>query len=268
MDLQLKGRRVLVTGSSSGIGEAMAHMLTEEGALVAVHGRNRERAEAVAASIGAAGVAIGELAGDGTAEAVHAEAVAALGGNVEILINNAGGNAKGNTAKPPAEIDIEDFVANYRANTLGAVKLCQLCVPDMVAAKFGRIINVSSAVAMQPNFMGVDYSAAKAALNNFTVSLAGSLRGVNVTANVLTPGIIMVDGLLRFGRMKFNDPEMSFDDVAKNFAEQNVFELPPAGRLGLPRELAMVACMLASPLSGFITGANYRVDGGQVRGLN
>lgn len=268
MDLQLNGRRALVTGSSSGIGEAIVQMLAKEGAKVVVHGRNRERAEKVAADVGASGVAIGELATEEQVGAVHDQACAALGGNIEILINNAGGNAKGNTSKAPAEIAIDDFVANYRANTLGAVKLCQLCVPDMVAAKFGRIINVSSAVAMQPNYMGVDYSAAKAALNNYTVSLAGSLRGVNVTANVLTPGIIMVDGLLRFGRQKFGDPDMSFDEVGERFAAEKVFEMPPAGRLGLPRDLAMVACLLASPLSGFITGANYRVDGGQVRGLN
>ena len=268
MDLQLKGRRALVTGSSSGIGEAIAHMLAEEGAQVVVHGRNRERAEAVAAAIGAAGVAIGELSRDGAAAAVHAQAVAALGGNIEILINNAGGNSEGNTSKAPADIPIADFISNYRANTLGAVELCQLCVPDMVETKFGRIINVSSAVAVQPNNMGVDYSAAKAALNNFTVSLAGSLRGVNVTANVLSPGIIMVDGLLRFGRQKFGNPDMPFEEVSARFASEKVFDMPPAGRLGMPRELAMVACMLASPLSGFITGANYRVDGGQVRGLN
>jgi 3-oxoacyl-[acyl-carrier protein] reductase len=268
MDLQLSGRRALVTGSSSGIGEAIVHMLAEEGATVVVHGRNRERAEKVAAEIGAAGVAIGELSGEGEAAKVHAEACAALGGNVEILINNAGGNSRGNTSKSPSEIDVEDFVANYRANMLGAVQLCQLCVPAMTAAKFGRIVNVSSAVAMQPNYMGVDYSAAKAALQNFTVSLAGSLRGVNVTANVLTPGIIMVDGLLRFGRQKFGNPDMSFDEVSERFAAEQVFEVPPAGRVGKPRELAMVACLLVSPLSGFITGANYRVDGGQVRGLN
>jgi len=268
MDLKLAGRRALVTGSSSGIGEAIAHMLAEEGALVAVHGRNRERAEKVAADIGAAGVAIGELADEGGAARVHAEAVAALGGNIEILINNAGGNSEGNTSKAPADIPIADFISNYRANTLGAVELCQLCVPEMVATKFGRIINISSAVAVQPNNMGVDYSAAKAALNNFTVSLAGSLRGVNVTANILSPGIIMVDGLLRFGRQKFGNPDMSFEEVSDKFASEKVFDMPPAGRLGMPRELAMVACMLASPLSGFITGANYRVDGGQVRGLN
>ncbi|EJL33459.1 SDR family NAD(P)-dependent oxidoreductase [Novosphingobium sp. AP12] len=268
MDLNLAGRRVLVTGSSSGIGEAIARMLAEEGARVVVHGRNRERAQAVASAIGAAGIAIGELADDGGAQAVHAEAVAALGGNVEILINNAGGNSEGNSSKAPVEIDAADFLSNYRANTMGAVQLCQLCVPDMVAAGFGRIINVSSAVAMQPNYMGADYSAAKAALNNFTVSIAGSLRGVGVTANILTPGIIMVDGLLRFGREKFGDPDMSFEDVCQRFGEAQVFEIPPVGRVGKPSELAMVACLLASPLSGFITGANYRVDGGQSRGLN
>lgn len=268
MDLQLNGRRALVTGSSSGIGEATARMLVLEGASVVIHGRNRERAEKVAAEIGAAGVAIGELSGDGAADRVHLEAVEALGGNVEILINNAGGNSRGNTSKAPADINPEDFVDNYRTNTLGAVRLCQLCVPDMVAEKFGRIVNVSSAVAMQPNFMGADYSAAKAALNNYTFSLAGSLRGVNVTANVLSPGIIMVDGLLRFGREKFGDPDMSFEEVNDRFASEEVFEIPPVGRVGRPTELAMVACLLASPLSGFITGSNYRVDGGYVRGLN
>lgn len=268
MDLGLTGRRVLVTGSSSGIGEAIVRLFTEEGARVVVHGRNRERAEAVASAIGAAGVAIGELAEDGGAEAVHAEAVAALGGSIEVLINNAGGNSEGNTSKKPAEISAADFLSNYRANTLGAVQLCQLCIPAMQEAGFGRIVNVSSAVAMQPNFMGADYSAAKAALNNYTFSLAGSLRGTGITANVLSPGVIMVDGLVRFGRMKFGDESLTAEQVNQRLAAEAVFEVPPAGRFGMPRELAMVAALLASPLNGFITGANYRVDGGQVRGLN
>jgi NAD(P)-dependent dehydrogenase (short-subunit alcohol dehydrogenase family) len=268
MDLQLNGRRVLVTGSSSGIGETTVRMLSEEGARVVVHGRNRERAEKVAAEIGAAGVAIGELQDESLIGAVHSQAVEVLGGNIEILINNAGGNSEGNSSKAPADISIEHFLSNYRANMLGAVKFCQLCVPDMVAAKFGRIINVSSAVAMQPNNMGADYSAAKAALNNYTVSLAGSLKGVNVTANVLTPGVIVVDGLVRFGRQRFGNPDMTFEEVSERLAAEKVFDVPPVGRFGFTQDLAMVACLLASPLSGFITGANYRVDGGQSRGLN
>ncbi|HEX7858435.1 MAG TPA: SDR family NAD(P)-dependent oxidoreductase [Sphingobium sp.] len=268
MDLQLKGRRALVTGSSSGIGEAIARMLAEEGAAVVVHGRNRERAEKIAAEINAAGVAIGDLSTDEGATSVHAEAVAATGGNIEILINNAGGSSTGNTTKAPAEISIEDYVSNYHANMLSAVRLCQLAVPDMVAAKFGRIVNVSSAVAVQPNNLGADYSGAKSALNNFTVSLAGSLNGVGVTVNTVSPGIIMVDGLLRFGRIKYGNDNLSIEEVTNRLAADKVFVLPPAGRLGIPDDLAIVICTLASPRSGFVTGANYRVDGGQIRSLN
>jgi 3-oxoacyl-[acyl-carrier protein] reductase len=267
MDLQLKGRRALVTGSSSGIGEAIARMLSEEGAAVVVHGRNRERAEKVAAHIGAAGVAVGALSDDRGAAGVHSEAVAALGGNVEILINNAGGSATGNTSKPPIDISADDWIVNYHGNTLPAVRLCRLAVPDMVAAKFGRIVNVSSAVALQPNNLGSDYSGAKAALNNYTVSLAGSLKGVGVTVNTLTPGVIMVDGLIRFGRMRYGDNTMSIEEITTRLAGEGVFELPPAGRLGTPHELAIMACTLASPIMGFVTGSNYRVDGGQVRAV-
>ncbi len=267
MDLQLKGRRALVTGSSSGIGEAIARMLVREGAAVVVHGRNRERAEKVAADIGAAGVAIGDLGTDDGAARVLAEARQALAGNVEILINNAGGSSTGNTSRPPLDIDIPDWISNYQANMMGSVRMVRLVVPDMVAARFGRVVQVSSAVALQPNNLGTDYSAAKAALNNFTVSLAGSLKGVGVTVNTITPGIIMVDGLIRFGRSRYNDPDMSIEDITRRLADEKVFDLPPVGRLGTPDEVAMVACMLASPLQGFVTGSNYRVDGGQVRAV-
>ncbi len=267
MDLQLKDRRVLVTGSSSGIGEAMVRMLVEEGAAVVVHGRNRDRAERIAEEINAKGIAIGDLATDEGAAAVHEQARAALGGNIEILINNAGGSSTGNTSKAPIDIKVNDFLSNYHANALAAVRLVLLAVPEMVAARFGRVINVSSAVAIQPNNVGVDYSAAKSALNNFTVSLAGSLKGVGVTVNTVTPGVIMVDGLVRFGRTKYNDPDMPFDEIARRLAAEKVFDLPPVGRLGLPEEVAMVACMLASPRLGYVTGSNYRVDGGQVRSV-
>lgn len=267
MDLQLKGRRALVTGSSSGIGEATARMLAEEGATVVIHGRNRERAEKVAAEIGAAGVAIGELATDQGAADVHAQAVQVLGGNIEVLVNNAGGSSTGNTSKPPLAISAEDFVSNYHANALGAIRMAHAAVPAMVEAKFGRVVNVSSAVALQPNNLGSDYSAAKSALNNYTVSLAGSLRGAGVTVNTVTPGVIMVDGLVRFARSRYNDPDMSIEEITQRLANEKVFELPTVGRVGMPAEVAMVTCMLASPALGFVTGSNYRVDGGQVRAV-
>ena len=267
MDLKLKGRRALVTGSSSGIGEAIARMLAQEGAAVVIHGRNRERAEKVAAQIKAAGIGIGDLATDDGAAAVHEAARTALGGNIEILVNNAGGSSTGNTSRPPLDIRLPDWISNYHSNALAAVRMARLAVPDMVTAKFGRVIQVSSAVAIQPNNLGTDYSTAKAALNNFTVSLAGSLKGVGVTVNTVTPGVIMVDGLIRFARAKYGDPNMSIDELTQRLAGEKVFDLPPVGRLGIPEEVAMVACMLASPLLGYVTGSNYRVDGGQVRSV-
>jgi NAD(P)-dependent dehydrogenase (short-subunit alcohol dehydrogenase family) len=105
-------------------------------------------------------------------------------------------------------------------------------------------------------------------LNNFTVSLAGSLKGVGVTVNTVSPGIIMVDGMVRWGRQRYGDDKLTIEEITKRMAADKIFDLPPAGRLGSPEDLALVACMLASPLSGFITGANYRVDGGQVRSVN
>lgn len=267
MDLQLKGRRALVTGSSSGIGEGVARMLAAEGCSVVVHGRNRERAEKVADEIKAAGVAIGELSTDEGAASVHAQAVAALGGPIEILVNNAGGGATGSDSRPPLQIAAEEWIANYQANTVSSVRMCLLAVPDMVAARWGRVIQVSSAVALQPNSLGSDYSGAKASLNNFTVSLAGSLQGAGVTVNTVTPGIIIGEGLIRWGREKYGDPNMPIAEITERMAAEKIFDLPPAGRLGTAEDVALVACMLASPLSGFVTGSNYRVDGGQVRAV-
>lgn len=267
MDLQLKGRRALVTGSSSGIGEGIARMLAQEGCSVVVHGRNRERTEKVAAEIKAAGAAIGELSTDEGAADVHAQAVAALGGHIEILINNAGGGATGSETRPPMETSAADWITNYQANTVSSVRMCLHAAPAMVAAKWGRIIQVSSAVAVQPNNLGVDYSGAKAALNNFTVSLAGSLKGVGVTVNTVSPGIIMGEGMIRWGRELYGDPNMTIEEITNRMAADKIFDLPPAGRLGTVEDVALVACMLASPLSGFITGSNHRVDGGQIRAV-
>ena len=268
MDLGLRGRRALVTGSSSGIGEAVARMLAQEGCAVVVHGRNRERAETVAADIKAAGIAVGDLSTDEGAAAVHAQAREALGGSIEILINNAGGSSTGNSSRPPLDISAPDWVSNYNANALSAIRLCLLAAPDMVAAKWGRLIQVSSAVAVQPNNLGSDYSAAKAALNNFTVSMAGSLKGVGVTANTVSPGIIMVDGMIRWGRSRYGDDKMTIEAITQRMAADKIFDLPPVGRLGTPEDVAVVVCLLASPMSGYVTGANYRVDGGQIRSVN
>lgn len=267
MDLQLAGRRALVTGSSSGIGQGIAKVLADEGCKVVVHGRNRERAEKVASEIGAVGVALGSLSTDEGAASVHEQAVAAFGGPIEILVNNAGGSDTDSSTRPPLDISLEEWLGNYHGNTLSSVRMVLHAVPAMVDAKWGRVIQISSAVALQPNNLGSDYSGAKAALNNFTVSLAGSLHASGVTVNTVTPGVIMMESLLNWGRSQYGNPEMTVEEVTNRMAADKIFDLPPAGRLGTPEDIAVVVATLASPRSGFVTGSNYRVDGGQVRAV-
>jgi NAD(P)-dependent dehydrogenase (short-subunit alcohol dehydrogenase family) len=270
MDLQLKGRRVLVTGSSAGLGVGMARMLAREGARVVVHGRNEANATAVAEEIGAAGLALGDLSTDEGADQVVAAARAALGGSVEVLVNNAGGNRDtASTMHPPLEITIPEWLYTYQSNTLAAVRMILRLTPDMIAAGWGRVINVSSAVGAQPNDLGTDYTAAKAAMNNLTVALAGSLRGKGVTFNTVSPGVIGTPNMMAWGRELYAEQggrEMSEEDLSRKLASE--FASLPIGRLGTSDDVAFVVCMLASPLAGFLTSANYRVDGGQVRGMN
>ena len=170
MDLNLTGKRALVTGSSSGIGAGIARLLASEGASVVVHGRNKERAEAVAASIVASGgkaIAVcGDLADEAQIDALAAGALAAFGG-IDILVNNAGGSAEtadkswfGGTAATMAE--------SYQANVIAAFCLIKLLSPAMKERGWGRIINISTAAAITPTSGQPDYGPAKAALINMS----------------------------------------------------------------------------------------------------
>jgi NAD(P)-dependent dehydrogenase (short-subunit alcohol dehydrogenase family) len=271
MDLKLAGRRALVTGSNSGIGEGVARMLIAEGAAVVIHGRNRERAEKVAAELGAAGVAIGDLSTDEGADATFEQSRKALGGNIEILVNNAGGGVDGTTTRGVMNVTIPEWVATYQANTLAAMRMNLRTAPEMVEAKWGRIIHISSAVGVQPNNLGPDYSGAKAAINNLTVTLAGALRGTGVTVNTVSPGIILTPNLISgWGRTIAKQSgwgdKLSDEELERRLANDRL--ALPAGRVGRVEDIGLVVCMLASPLCGYVTAANHRVDGGQIRSIN
>lgn len=263
MDLGIAGKRALVTGSSSGIGAAIARMLAAEGCQVIVHGRNRERAEQVASGIGASAVAIGDLATD-----QGADLVADIAGGVDILVNNAGGSA-GTSALAWTAVAETAWSATYELNVVAAARLVRRLLPAMQAKGWGRIINIASAAATQPIAMGPDYGAAKAAMLNMTVSLAKSLGPCGVTANSISPGMVMtpaVEAWLGSLRAAMGWGEISLDEAEKRAAR----EITPisVGRVGRPEEIAHVVCMIASPASGYMTGANIRVDGGQVQSVN
>lgn len=262
MDLGLANKRALVTGSSSGIGAGIARMLAAEGCAVIVHGRDAEKAQAVAQPIGAA-VAIGDLSTD-----EGARSVAAAAGDIDILVNNAGG-AAGTSAMQWTQVDAAGWEGTYQLNTIAAARMVRHLLPGMQARGWGRIINIASAAATQPIAFGPDYGAAKAAMLNMTVSLAKALGDSGVTANSVSPGMILTPAVERWldtlkGTMGWGDVTL---EEAEARAARDLTPIP-VGRIGRVEEIAHVVCMIASPHVGYMTGANIRVDGGQVQSVN
>jgi NAD(P)-dependent dehydrogenase (short-subunit alcohol dehydrogenase family) len=269
MDMQLTGKRALVTGSSSGIGEGVARMLAAEGCRVVVHGRDAARAEAVARAIGAAGVALGDLSTDAGADAAAAMVKGLLGG-VDILVNNAGGGTRdpgglSSTATDWLDVDIATWVRTYEGNTVAAARMIHHFVPGMKAAGWGRVIQIASAVGVQPNTFGPDYSSAKAGMINMAVGLAKSLTGTGITVNTVSPGVIRTPGVERASaEMAIREGwgDIGPEEREKRWALERL--KLPVGRIGRVEDIGAAVCLLASPLGGFITGADLHVDGGQV----
>ncbi|WP_129665255.1 SDR family NAD(P)-dependent oxidoreductase [Phytoactinopolyspora endophytica] len=260
MELDLAGRRALVTGSSGGIGAAIADKLAAEGCGVLVHGRSKEAAQGVAERIRAAGVdadvVLGDLTTDGVVEQVTG---AALDFGVRILINNAG---------PFAEHDWEtsdpdDWHRAFDGNVVSAVRVTQALLPSMREQGWGRVVNIGSRAVTTPLPNMVEYSAVKASVVNMTTSLAQHLAGSGVTANCVSPGVILTSSFERMFRTRVGD---GVDDWSRLEAEATADYAPnPAGRLGRAEDIAHAVTFLASPLAGYINGVNLRVDGGITR---
>jgi 3-oxoacyl-[acyl-carrier protein] reductase len=264
MDLQLKGTRALVTGSSSGIGLEIARLLAAEG--VVVHGRDRARTEAAAHEIGAAGVAIGDLTtdagADAVAEAVTSALAAAVRAEVDILVNNAGGYAHRSWEATPAE-----WAETYESNVVSGVRMIQRFVPGMRERGWGRVIQIGGGLAEQPVAAQPDYNASLAARHNLAVSLAQELAGTGVTSNVVAPGAIRVPAVERM--FTAAAPARGWGEDWESIERGAVRDLVPndMGRLGRPKEIAAAVAYLAGPLADHVSGAVLRVDGGTIRGV-
>jgi 3-oxoacyl-[acyl-carrier protein] reductase len=263
MNLKLQGKHALVTGSSKGIGEAIARNLAREGAIVTVHGRDREKTERVASSIvaegGRAHVVTGDLTED---DAVVREAEGAAG-TVAILVNNAGGS--GSVKETWESTQPASWMAAFDRNVLAALRVTTRVLPKMRLAKWGRVINISSLAATMPPASGPDYSACKAAMNAMTGSLAKAVAGDGITVNAISPGTIRSATLEdRFRAVAtergLGDTNTPWEDIERTVLP--MFAQVPIGRTGKLEEIADAIAFIASPLAGYITGINLRIDGG------
>jgi NAD(P)-dependent dehydrogenase (short-subunit alcohol dehydrogenase family) len=261
VDLQLQGKRALITGSTSGIGRAVATTLAGEGAVVAVHGRDKERAEQTAAAIvsrgGTAVAVLGDLSRDDSREAVVRSVESELGG-IDILVNNVGGSIRdGWQAAEPA-----DWAAMLDLNVVSAVRLIGAFTPGMRTRRWGRVIQIGSAASASPPPSMAGYGAAKAALANLTVSLAKDLAGSGVTANIVSPGPTMTEGWREFALSYARSQGLDEDFEAARTALMSGPLANPSDRLAEPAEVAALVCLVASPLAASVNGANLRIDGG------
>jgi NAD(P)-dependent dehydrogenase (short-subunit alcohol dehydrogenase family) len=265
MDLRLAGRRALVTGSSSGLGEAIARLLAAEGATVVVHGRDEGRANGVAEAIRAAGgdavVALGDLATDAGADAVTAAALA--GGPIDILVNNAGAYEHLSWADATSAI----WAETYNVNVISGVRMIQRLVPAMRERGWGRVIQIGGGLSQQPSAALPHYNASLAARHNLAVSLARELKDTGVTSNVVAPGAILVPEVRKL--LTKLAPANGWGETWEEIERGAITDIVPndVGRLGRPEEIAAAVAYLAGPVADYVSGATIRVDGGTIRSV-
>lgn len=264
MRIDLDGRTALVTGSTAGIGKAIAAALAQAGAAVVVNGRDRERAEGVARDIGGRhGVSHPPraVAADvGTAEGCAAlvEAVP----DVDVLVNNAGVFAP----QPVFEIPDAEWERHMAVNVMSGVRLCRHHVPRMVRRGWGRVVFISSESALHVPAEMVHYGMTKTAQLAVSRGIAESVPGTGVTVNSVLPGPTLTEGLRAMldpeGRM--SDGEL--DAAGRRFVAEN---RPTSllGRPASPDEVAAMVVYACSPQASATTGAALRVDGGVVRAI-
>lgn len=263
MNLNLTGKRALVTGSSAGIGAEIARVLVQEGASVVVHGRNAERANILAAEIRAAGgsaaVTLGELTNDSDAERVAREAENAFGG-VDILVNNAGSYPITAWWDTPPDVWLE----TYNTDVVAGVRLVKSLVPGMIERGWGRVIQIASRAATQgtANFFP-QYASAKAGQLRVASSLAVELAGTGVTSNAISPGAVATDTFknLYTERARKEGRSTDWNDVERWWIDQF---MPGVllRRLITAKEVADITAFLASPSADAISGSDFIIDGG------
>jgi 3-oxoacyl-[acyl-carrier protein] reductase len=242
--IDLAGKVAFVTGSTRGIGHAIARALHAAGAKVAVVGRDRARAEAVAAELGdrATGVAC-DVAQADQVEAAIAAAERALG-PIDILVNNAGLTRDNILLR----LTDADWNAVLDANLKGAFHTTRAVIKGMMKRRAGRIVNITSIVGLTGNKGQANYAASKAGLIGFTKSVAKEYASRGVLANCVAPGFIETD------------MTAALPDEARATLLQDI----ALGRLGRPEDVAGAVLFLASDLAGYITGQVLVVDGGMV----
>ena len=251
---------MIITGAGDGIGRALALAFAKEGALVAVCARSQDRLDSLSGEIESAGhlfisADLGMVEG---VEAFHESVMKQLG-QVDVLINNVGAILK---LANFFELTDQDWEDSFQINLMSAVRLTRLCIPSLKQSACARVINISSIAAASPQEVFPHYSAMKAGLSNFTVSLAQTLAPDQIRVNSISPGPVWSKSWEDVAREQSNGS--SLEQTRKEIMEQTGKTIP-LNRMGMPEDLTGLALFLASDQSAWITATNFTVDGGLTR---
>ena len=258
MDLQLADKTAVVTGSTAGIGLAIAALLAREGASVIINGRTQERVDAAAKSIGGGakvrGVAADLATADGVKEFVRQVPEA------DILVNNLGIFEP----KPFEEIPDEDWLRFFETNVLSGVRMSRAYLPQMRKRDWGRIVFVSSESGLQIPAEMIHYGMTKTAQIAVARGLAETCAGTGVTVNAVLPGPTASEGVKEFVGTLAEQNQQTKAEFEKEFFK-TARPTSLLQRFAKPEEVAPMVAYLCSPLSSATNGAALRVDGGVVK---
>ena len=258
MDLQIKGKSALVTAGAHGIGEAIANLLTQEGAHVFVVDCDEAALSARASQW--AGVFVADLATAQGVDGAISEVVRAFGGPPDILVNNLGVG----DAASFEDVSDEKWARSFDINLMGTVRICRTLLPRMASRQSGSVVNIASDLAKQPEPTMMDYGVCKAGLLYLTKALARQYVP-HVRVNAVLPGPIWSNMWTRPGGL-VDQLKAAYgvdqEEALKRFLDERYM---PLG-IGTPDDVAHAVAFLASPLAKFITGSSLDI-GGTLRGL-
>jgi 3-oxoacyl-[acyl-carrier protein] reductase len=260
MHLNLEGRRAVVCGASRGIGRAIATVLADMGAALALVARDEEALDAVAARLpgGTDKHTTWPVDFTDTAAVQKAFAAIAADGPVHVLVNNTGGPPAGTAydAKPA------EYAEAFRQHLLAAQIAVQALVPGMRRAGYGRIVNIISTSVKEPiPGLGVS-NTIRAAVASWAKTLSRELAGQSITVNNVLPGFTSTERLDYLFRLRAEKSGGNVEEI-----ERAALAQVPAGRFARPEEIAWAVGFLASPQAAYISGINVPVDGGRMASL-
>lgn len=256
MEINLKNRRALITGGSRGLGRAMAESFARAGADVVIVARDSSALAEASASLttispsGRFLAVSADVSDMQETERAHSEAVAFFG-PIDILVNNAGTS----NAKSFLEVSNQDWVEDFNLKFFSAAQLCRLCIPDMRAQQWGRIINTLNTAAKAPGTASCPTSVARAAGMAMTKALASEFACDGVLVNALNTGFLISHQWVT--RWQRDHSDKTFEEFTDNIASKI-----PIGRMGEAQEFANLALFLASDAASYLTGASINIDGG------